>query len=588
MHTPIASLPERFTLTPKTLVCPRLSAPSLESGPEAPEWSAARFFGGFVRGDGCPATEETSLWLGHDDGYFYAAVRCNLSNTDALRRYTGSNNYRQPEKVMLYLDTTHDHVGLRRFDFGPYGQIEAWEASFTVAYRDGPDARWLHPKYESALRNYCRFATHVEEGRHWWVTLAIPFESLGAPPPSRGAVWGINVHRQSLPPACPESGEQDTYLAAWPNHPAGHPVCFADLVFDDAAPQLRELHLDAPHFGENRNRARFVVPNATTPLVLTSRVRSRRGGESIDPLRESPLQAVEAGVFEGDLVWQAVHFDDTNVLDIEVKRAADDVVEWRGGYDFGWEAGSLPLHYLHLGETADPPPDPDPDDPAFLRKKAEFICGRQPRFRRVNTAQGAPSDFTLQSADDRIQFNLMEAGVTDRMARYLHSLYATDADRLLGMMFFMAQPCMMRAHTAYDPDAAHRLNPLSKLRFGSGYCGHMVRVLTPLVNRMPCKGSGNYHQAHSAMIGGHVMTMVNYRDDYVLLDPKHCCMLYRLDNSDLATLAEIRREPEIVRRAYPHWIMRALMTFNESHVAGQAPDTFDADGYSYPPNAPVG
>ena len=64
-------------------------------------------------------------------------------------------------------------------------------------------------------------------------------------------------------------------------------------------------------------------------------------------------------------------------------------------------------------------------------------------------------------------------------------------------------------------------------------------------------------------------------------------MFYSLDNTDLATLAEIRREPEIVRRTYPHWIMPALMTFDERYVAAAEPDSFDTDGYSYPSGAPL-
>ena len=228
---------------------------------------------------------------------------------------------------------------------------------------------------------------------------------------------------------------------------------------------------------------------------------------------------------------------------------------------------------------------PDPADPAFLRKKAAFIAAQQPRFRRVNTTHGAPSDFTLESDDGTVRFNLMAEGVTERMAAYIHELYSTDADRLAGMMFFMAQPCMMRAHTAYDPTATHRLRPLSALRFGSGYCGHMARVMAPVINKMRIGETSEYHKARAFGIGGHAIVIVPYRDDYVLLDSKHCCMFYRLDNTDLATLREIREEPAIARRGYPHW-MPALMTFEESFLHAAEPDGGAEGGFSYPAGGP--
>ena len=184
------------------------------------------------------------------------------------------------------------------------------------------------------------------------------------------------------------------------------------------------------------------------------------------------------------------------------------------------------------------------------------------------------------------RFNLMEEGVMAQMARYIHGLYDNDADRLAGMLFFMAQPCMMRAHTAYDPNAAGRLDPLSKLRFGTGYCGHMARIMAPVVNKMEIGNTGTFHRARGFGVGGHAVVIVEYRGDYVVLDSKHCCMFYKLDNSDLATLSEIRAEPEIARRGYPHW-MPALMTFDLRYLPAVEPDGPTEGGLSYPPGAPT-
>jgi len=591
-------MPERFTLSPRTFLCPRMRMPVIDGEFSEAKWSGASRSTDFMSRlrDGQPARLKTSLWMGHDDGYLYLAVRCDEKNTQALRRHCTPNNARggmgMGDRITICFDTSHNHVAFRSFTFGPFDQMEVFEGSYTVGFRDGPDSRWISIQGSLTEKNYCRSAARVEEGAFWSVEIAIPFESLGTKPPSRGMVWGFNLSRYSIWPVSTE-GNQDPrstgdVLSAWPGFRHRSPACYADMVFDDdQALKLSVLDLEVPHYGENRSPIRFSAPRESMPMTVIGRVRSRANGALINPGLETALQSTVDGFLEAEMVWTPFLSDDTNVLDIEVKRASDGKTEWRGSYDLGWETGSLPIYYLHQGESRSVPCDPDPGDPDFLRKKAEFIAGRQPRFRRINTSQGAPSDFTLESSDGLARFNLMEKGVTDAMARYIHTLYENDADRLVGMMFFMGQSCMMRSNSIYDPAATARLNPLSMLRLGSGHCAHHSYVMAPFINRMEMGHTGKYHKARLAMIGGHCLVVVEYRGDYAVLDAKHCCMFYTLDNKDIATLAEIRREPEIVRRAYPHWILPALMTFDEQYVADASPDSFFTDGYSYPSGAPL-
>ena len=201
--------------------------------------------------------------------------------------------------------------------------------------------------------------------------------------------------------------------------------------------------------------------------------------------------------------------------------------------------------------------------------------------------QGASSDFTLESGDGSVQFNLMDPACVKGMATYVHDCYDNDTDRLLGMMFFAGQTAMMRAHTAYDPDASHRLETLSLLRFGSGYCGHMSRVMAAILNEMEVGDTGRRHRARSFGIGGHALVLVEYRGDYAILDSKHLTLYYRLDNTDLATLKELRAEPEIARRVYPY-CMPALMTFNMDHIAASRPEALNGRGLVCPEGTPTG
>jgi len=59
---------------------------------------------------------------------------------------------------------------------------------------------------------------------------------------------------------------------------------------------------------------------------------------------------------------------------------------------------AMPLTYRYKGEGKENIESPDRKDPDFLRKKEDFIAGRQFPFHRTNTALGAPSDFTWKAA----------------------------------------------------------------------------------------------------------------------------------------------------------------------------------------------
>jgi hypothetical protein len=427
--------------------------------------------------------------------------------------------------------------------------------------------------------------------------MAIPFESLNAEPPGRGTVWGINLARHTLWPvyqgapttvSCPNPSTyrgEGSYLSALPGHYAVNPLVYADLVFDSGDVQLVDADFGVPHFGTNRSTVHFKAP-AGSDWVVTAAVRPRRPGRVIDAGGEFPLKPCGQGVSGGELIWTARHTDDANVLDLSVKERATGQVQWQAAYDFGWEDGSLPLTYLYREETDRPVPKPAPAEPEFLVRKAEYIASRQHRFHRRNTLQGAPSDFTLESSDGSVRFNLMDPACIKAMAAYVHACYDNEADRLAGMMFFAGQQAMMRAHTAYDPGASHRLETLSLLRFGSGYCGHQARVLATLLNAMEAGQTGVTHRSYCFGIGGHAVVFVEYRGDYAILDCKHVTLYYRLDNADLATLKELRAEPEIARRANPHY-MPALMTFKAEHIAAAVPNELDGNGLLFPEGSPT-
>lgn len=588
-----------INLKPLTLVCPRIDAPSIDGHINEREWSRATRWTSFMRNDGSEEQSRTTVWFGHDDGYLYLAARCEEKNTDALQR-TGSAYMRDlscRDHMQVLLNPAHDHVGYCRISAGPFEQTETGCGTYTVGDREGSGSRWFHHSEKPDYGMYFRYASSVEDGIAWSFTMAIPFESLGAGKPVPGTVWGLNLMRHTAWPvyqgeptrtSCPypsiDSAEWSCLSVVQGKYPP-NPLAYADLVFDPAAVQLLEADLGVPHFGSNSSKFRFKTATST-PLTLSASVRPRRPGRTIDSCAAIPLALEKPGIMSGTLTWMARPYDDSNVLDLTVRESGSDRTVWHATYDFGWEEGSMPLAYLHLGETDGVPPNPEPKDPEFLIKKSQYIAGRQPRFHRSNTFQGAPSDYTLESDDASIRFNLMDPACLDEMAKYIHNLYDNDTDRLLGMMFFAAQPAVMRAHTAYDPVASHRLETMSLLRFGSGYCGHMARVLAPILNRMEVGNTGVRHQAYCFGIGGHALVFVRHRDSYAIIDSKHATLYYRMDNTDLATVKELRENPEIGRRVYPYY-MPALMTFDVEHLEVRRPDQLNGLGLILPEGAPV-
>jgi len=576
-----------------------MNVPRLDGRIDERDWKQAARVSQIELPDGGPASSRTTLWLGHDDGYLYVAVRCEEKNTAALQRCGNQAEHHiwLRDHVELYLDTRHDHSHYCQFCFAPFEQCGAYRGALSISHRDGPGSLWVRQESQVAEGMYCRFATSVEEGVAWSMEAAIPFESLGAEAPAAGAVWGLNLARftawptyQGAPTAGPWPNPQSqraewSMLSLLPGHLMQHPFVYADMTFDEpAAIQLLDLDFGTPHFGENRGRARFKTPQGAAGLTVSTCVRSRKNGKVIDPVREIPLAPSDRGTACADLLWKAKHYDDDNSLEVVVRRSAGGEVAWRGSYDFGWEQGALPLGYLYKGESGRTVPNPDPADPEFLMKKGEYIASRQHRLFRRSTASGTPSDFTLESADGSVQFNLMDPACIPAMARYVHDCYDTEADRLVGMMFFCSQSAIWRAHTAFDSAASQRMETLSLLRFGSGHCAHVGRILAVILNHMESGEAGRLHRARSFGIGGHVIAFAEYRGDYVPLDATHATLFYRLDNRDLATLQEIRREPEIARRAYP-FSMPALMAFNAEYLPIHPLDELDGLGIMYPPDA---
>lgn len=82
---PVAS-PPQWKTAPLNICCPRINAPVLTGRIDGKEWKSAVRLDRFRLTDGSPATRETTLWIGRDDGYLYLAVRCMEPNTKALQR----------------------------------------------------------------------------------------------------------------------------------------------------------------------------------------------------------------------------------------------------------------------------------------------------------------------------------------------------------------------------------------------------------------------------------------------------------------------------------------------------------------------
>jgi hypothetical protein len=355
-------------------------------------------------------------------------------------------------------------------------------------------------------------------------------------------VWGVNFWRARRPEPHADSVWNTTHRRAHA------PWAFGDLYFADPPAALERVS-----FGEL-----FGSDNVATLWVRNTGGRPRRVRAEIQTFTDSGLKrwgvtrhdftAPAGGCAEVSLPYA---FDVDGWEDQRLRLRLLDTggrAFFEGWHLFGYKNGQKLVVQFPRGVRA---PNPRPGAPDFMDKKRRYILSRLPRFERANTAQGAPSDFTIRSEDGRVAFNLMEAGILARIAKYLHDLFDEDNDRLVGATLFVHQRGVM-VYSNIETQIVHLLNPLSILRFGSAQCCCHAAVLLGILEKMEIGDTGRRWTGHRIGCEGHVITVVHQDGRHVLLDPSVGRFYYLWDDRTLASPEDVAADLRLADRAGKH------------------------------------
>lgn len=515
-------------------------APRIERAPQSPDdpvWNEAADVGSFFLErleDGFDAS--TRAAIAHDGANLYVRFECK----GAPGRTTFAKNWYHADTVELFLDPTHDHRRYLQLAITAGGHCAGSENT-----RPLDSMRWEHKQTSTALKDGTWRGQSAASDDGWRAQFSVPFALLGRNEGSAQTL-GINFFHHTC-------GGEWTH-AIWNATYAGPhaPWAFGQLALDEAP----AAHVEQVDLGEIRlwdNRGTLYVRNLSgSPLDAKLSVRIDNGEKEEEDFHRSE-RAVMLGAgsecqrvaFEfpfnpEDYRWQHLH--------LELAGANGEPI-WNATYRFGRGQGWL----LQIDDRREGPEvsNPDADDPDFMRKKRLYIIRRLPRFARKTTAQGAPSDFTLEAEDGSVLFDLMQPGALQRIADYIYSRYENDTDRLLGANFFVHQPAVM-TYANSPTTLAGALSPLSILRLGAAQCCCFAAALAGVIEKMRCEETGKPYRATRVGVPGHVTTVVEFRGKRVHLDPSVGRFYYLRDNRTLASMEDLLADPALASRAGRH------------------------------------
>lgn len=484
-------------------------------------------------------TVPTEVWLYYDDTHLHAHYVCHEPRMDQVRTAWPEQLIHTDDVVELKLDVGNTHHRLLHFTVNAAGQkqvLRILRTRVSMAWERGWAAR--EEKVDIPFD-----ATVERHADRWTATMRIPLSSLSPEPIRQGEMVGLSVLRHRTPWPI----EVSTYPKTWQD--VNDPTTFADAAFGFAPVALTELSFGEITLGFNKAQIAFrnlLDRQAEFTLYLRTRYDADyRLHQQIE--RTFALRAGESTSLELEFELNGIDWKHHRIeLEIIEKESG---AGYRGSFSYGY-ANSYLLGFRPHG--AKPTPNPVPGDADFLNRKRSYILTTLPRFVRKNTAQGAPSDYYLEAEDGSVAFNLMQAGVLQKMADYLCELFDNDEDRLLGANYLLHQPDVL-TYTKQLSSLTARMNPLSILRLGGGMCSEFAAALLGLVRKMR-RASGEPFAAWqlnaSCTTEGHCIVAVELKADAsgtarrVILDPS-VGRFYIKDNR-LAAVDELNEDLSLI------------------------------------------
>ncbi len=483
------------------------------------------------------------------------------------------------ERVHLLIDADLDHYTFAHFMATASGERKAWQelsGGIQTLFKNLSSENWQE---EAGLAADAWTADMEPSAEGYAARFDIPWTALdvdGAPD-----VVGLNVWIDCRKP------HYEQVLLSRPRYwrlPADA-VTFANIYLNDAPVMIESIEFGVPTWDDNVAEA--TLCNATDDDVKVVIHSENRLDMQRRVNRSAPVEVV---VPAGGKVTAEFHY----FIDQREKMGGVQKVivllesEGRTLFRGEWPANYCmpPGTYQKYGADIESSANPKPGEADFVAKKIRYICSRIPRFERLTTRDGAPSDFFLRAADESVAFNLMKAGVLDEIGDYIVGLFDNDVDRILGMYFFGYNPSVLR-----HMSAGHRImnlaGPLSIIRGnfagGGGNCGYHSRGFAGLISHL--KIDGKPLVGHTVSIRGHVISGFHWRGSTALIDNDVGHFMLTADGTDFPTIDDMRTGPDIIGTANGGDVVR-YFTFHDGSIRArrQVPD----EGWMgcFPPGAP--
>lgn len=546
----------------KNAFCVEVDSPiTVDASIENEVWQDVASIENFVQ-YGCDTKppDTTVVQTCHDKDTLYFRFTCYDANIGS-RRYgahspsrflVATSDTTAQDFVRIALDPGHDHVSYYLLTVNIEGVN-----SILKGHCLGGEQPWdIHDAKENCGKDGI-LATFEEKGVQcrtgvyadcWILDLALPLEQFGLLP-GEDPVCGLSLLRGKSSGRTTYSVWQtgNTYTNNYQMQPV--PQEFGDLYFGATDVVVEEIDFGTPVWGENNLSIKLatrgdVGRNASLGLnVLYSPDDPFFSNTTTACVTAGETSQVSAAYELSFKKKWSLNLNDRQELRLELVDTKSKRALYKAEYSVCYFTGIITSEAY--GRHA-PPPSPSEED--FLEKKRAYILGEIPEFKRLSTADGAASDFVLQSEDGEIRFNLMKAGVMNEIAGFISERFDNDTDRLLGATMFLHQRAVMTHSRGLNSIGI--MNPLSMLRLGGSACGNRAVLLMDLVRRLKSDQYTDGFKAFYLTLTGHTVATVQLDAGYVMLDADNGLFYYTLDNARLATAEEMAADLRIPMRSF--------------------------------------
>ncbi len=520
-------------------------------------WDSPGTMAGFVNGhNGEPANVGTQLRIVYDSENIFAALymeepEMGKTRTLITKQGTRETSFSNPpeieKRIITYPLAKDDNVGLMLDLTGGRKRYVNFVANMAgVHYADEAEFNYAEPVYP--VCNYLepwpgKYETKVTKGPdHWCAAFKIPWASAGLKPEDV-KLMGVNAARTRT------VREWHTHLLAFA--PAEISAFdFAHLYFNKKSVEVGEADFGRPVL--DWNTVSLKIKNTSGgPLKLDfiSEL-TVDSTQEIFSCERAKLKLARGKAKSVALKYRLdMHEPLTQTLRISIFNEDAGSEIFTTFYRLGILNADVPADYRW--DFPGPQPDPAPDDEGFLEKKMNYFQSRIPKFDRVTTNDGAPSDFTLRSLCGKYEFNLMKPGVLREIADMIAKIFDDPTDRLCAAVLLAHGDAFSR-HMAPHVALHSHISSLSALRLNAGHCYSRALVWLGIARELKAgKGNERYgDRAHALLIMGHVIGAIEAEDgeDRYIFDPTFGTYYYRWDNRTLATQRELCEDYELADR----------------------------------------